>query len=123
VFKYKLDKHRNLQKYKARLVVCGNQQAAGDLLTTATTLASTTFCTLMAMTARFDLKTRQLDAVNAFVNCDLDKVVYIRLPPGFEKPGKVLLLKKALYRLRRSPLLWQQKLTNVFTNLGFKPVL
>jgi hypothetical protein len=32
------------------------------------------------------------------------------------------LLRKALYRLRRSPLLWQQKLTNVFTNLGFKPV-
>ena len=122
VFKYKLDKHRNLQKCKARLVVCGNQQAAGDLPTRATTLASTTFRTLMAMTARFDLETRQLDAINAFVNCDLDEVVYMRLPPGFEKPGKVLLLRKALYRLRRSPLLWQQKLTDVFTNLGFKPV-
>jgi hypothetical protein len=33
------------------------------------------------------------------------------------------LLKKALYKLKQSPLLWQQKLTNVFTNLGFKPVL
>jgi hypothetical protein len=32
------------------------------------------------------------------------------------------LLRKALYRLRRSPLLWQQKLTDVFTNLGFKSV-
>jgi hypothetical protein len=122
VFKYKLDKHRNLQKCKARLVVCGNQQAAGDLLTRATTLASTTFCTLMAITARFDLETRQLDAINAFVNCDLDEVVYMRLLPGFKKPGKVLLLRKALYKLRRSPLLWQQKLTNVFMNLGFKPV-
>jgi hypothetical protein len=58
VFKYKLDKHKNLQKCKARLVVCGNQQAAGDLLTRATTLASTTFRTLIAITARFDLKTR-----------------------------------------------------------------
>jgi hypothetical protein len=105
VFKYKLDKHKNLQKCKARLVVCGNQQAAEDLPTRATTLASTTFRTLMAMTARFDLETRQLDAINAFVNCDLDEVVYIRLPPGFEKPRKVLLLRKALYRLRRSPLL------------------
>jgi hypothetical protein len=47
----------------------------------------------------------------------------MRLPPGFKKPGKVLLLRKALYRLRRSLLLWQQKLTDVFTNLGFKPVL
>jgi hypothetical protein len=46
----------------------------------------------------------------------------MRLPPGFEKPEKVLLLRKALYRLRRLPLLWQQKLTDVFTNLGFKLV-
>jgi hypothetical protein len=105
VFKYKLDKHRNLQKCKARLVVCGNQQAAGDLLTRATTLASTTFCTLMAIIARFNLETRQLDAINAFVNCDLNKIVYIRLLLGFKKPRKVLLLKKALYRLKRSPLL------------------
>jgi hypothetical protein len=32
------------------------------------------------------------------------------------------LLKKALYKLRQLSLLWQQKLTNVFINLGFKPV-
>jgi hypothetical protein len=85
--------------------MCGNQQAAGDLPTRATTLASTTFRTLIAITAHFDLETRQLDVINAFVNCDLDKVIYIRLSPGFEKPGKILLLKKALYRLRQSPLL------------------
>jgi hypothetical protein len=85
--------------------VCENQQTAGDLLTRATTLASTTFCMLMAITARFDLETRQLDAINAFVNCDLDEIVYIRLLPGFKKPEKVLLLRKALYRLRQSPLL------------------
>jgi hypothetical protein len=102
--------------------VCGNQQAAGGLFIRATTLASTTFRTLMAMAAHFDLETRQLDAINAFVNCDLDEVVYMRLSPRFEKPGKILLLKKALYGLKQSPLLWQQKLTDVFTNLGFKPV-
>jgi hypothetical protein len=73
----------------------------------------------MAMTAYFDLETRQLDAVNAFVNCDLDEVVYMRPPPGFKKPGKVILLKKALYGLRRSPLLWQKKLTEAFRALGF----
>ena len=122
VFKYKLDKHRNLQKCKARLVVCGNQQKPGHLPTRATTLASTTFCTLMAITAYFDIETRQMDVINAFVNCDLDEVVYMRLPLGFEKPGKVLLLNKALYGLRRSPLLWQKKLTDAFTNLGFELV-
>ena len=37
VFTYKLDKHHFLQKCKARLVVCGNQQAPGVLPTRATT--------------------------------------------------------------------------------------
>ena len=85
-------------------------------------LEDTTFRTLMAMTAHFDLETHQLDAVNAFVNCDLDESVYMRLPPGFDKPGKVLLLQKALYGLRRSPLLWQKRLTDIFVNLGFEPI-
>jgi hypothetical protein len=120
VFIYKLDKHGYLIKCKARLVVCGNQQAIGDLPTRATTLASAAFRTMMAITARFDLETRQLDAVNAFVNCDLDEVVYMRTPPGFEKPGTVIRLRKALYGLRRSPLIWQKKLTELFRAIGFK---
>jgi len=42
----------------------------------ATTLASTTFWTLMAITAKFDLETTQIDAVNAFIHCDLNEVIY-----------------------------------------------
>jgi len=90
VFIYKTDKHSFLQKCKARLIVCGNQQARGDLPTRVTTLTSTTFQTLMAITVKFDLKTIQIDAVNAFIHCDLDEVVYMKLPPGFMKQGKVL---------------------------------
>jgi transposase InsO family protein len=122
VFAYKTDKHGFLQKCKARLVVCGNQQARGDLPTRATTLASTAFRTLMAITAKFDLETIQMDAVNAFVHCDLDEVVYMKLPPGFTKTGKVLRLRKALYGLRRSPLLWQKNLTDSLREMGFKEV-
>ena len=55
----------------------------------------------MAITAKFDLETTQIDTVNAFVHCDLDEVIYIKLPPGFNnrKKDKVLRLRKALYRL------------------------
>jgi hypothetical protein len=63
------------------------------------------FRILIALVAEFNLELIQMDAINAFVNCDLDEVVYIRIPPGYHKPGKVLRLKKALYGLRRSPLL------------------
>ena len=121
VFTYKTDKHGFLQKCKARLVICGNQQAPADLPTRATTLASTAFRALMAIVAKFDLETVQMDAVNAFVHCYIDEVVYMRPPPGFED-GKVLRLRKALYGLRRSPLLWQRELTSTFREIGYKEV-
>jgi hypothetical protein len=122
VFTYKTDKHGFLVKCKARLVVCGNQQEKGDLPTRATTLASMSFRALMAIAAEYDLELEQMDAVNAFVNCDLDEIVYMRMPPGFEKYGRVLWLRKALYGLRRSPLLWQKDLTKSLQALGFKNV-
>ena len=90
VFIYKIDKHGFLQKCKARLVVCGNQQALGDLPTRATTLASMMFRALMAITAKFDLETVQMDMVNAFINSKLNEVMYMRQPPGFEKGNTVL---------------------------------
>ena len=64
-------------------------------------MASTTFRTLIAITAKFDLETIQIDTVNAFIYCDLNEVVYIKLPLGFNKgkKDKVLRLRKALYGL------------------------
>jgi Reverse transcriptase (RNA-dependent DNA polymerase) len=55
----------------------------------------------MAITAKFNLETTQIDTVNAFVYYNLDEVVYIKLPLGFNKgkTDKVLRLKKALYGL------------------------
>ncbi len=45
--------------------------------------------------------------VNVFVNMYLDEMVFIRHPSGFEnKAGcMVLRLKKAFYKLQRSPFL------------------
>jgi len=67
----------------------------------ATILASTTFRTLIAITVKFDLETTQIDTVNAFIYCNLNEVVYMKLPPGFNKgkTDKVLRLRKALYGL------------------------
>jgi hypothetical protein len=100
-------------------MVCGNQQKPGDLPTRATTLAATSFRTLMAVVAKFDLETIQLDAINAFVNADLDELVYMRTPPGFPVKNHVLRLNKAFYGLRRSPLLWQKELSRALAICGF----
>ena len=104
-------------------MVCGNQQRQHDLPTRATTLAATSLPVLLVLTAKFDLETLQLDAVNAFVHAELlDKTVFMRMPPGYAEQGKVLKLNKALYGLRRSPLLWQQKLTNEMKKLGYAEI-
>ena len=49
-------------------------------------------------------------------------VISLKMPPGFEKENTVFRLKKALYGLRRSPLLWQTELTKSFREMGFKEV-
>ena len=123
VYVYKFDKHGRFQKCKARLVVRGDQQAKSiHEETYAATLAGRSFRTLMATAARFDLELVQYDAVNAFVNARLGRDVFMRMPPGYRKPGIILKLRKALYGLRESPLLWQKDLTATLQELGFNTV-
>ena len=87
-----------------------------------TTLATTSLWVLLATVAKFDLETLQLDALNAFVHADIDETVYMRMPPGYGKPNKVVRLNKALYGLRCSPILWQTKFTGVLRKMGFTEV-
>jgi hypothetical protein len=123
VYVYKFDKHGRFGKAKARLVVRGDQQLRGaDQNTYAATLAGRSFRAIMAIAARFDLELLQFDAVNAFVNAELDEDVFMRMPPGHRRAGWILKLNKALYGLRRSPLLWQRELTQALKALGYAPV-
>ncbi len=62
------------------------------------------------------------DAVNAFPNAHLDEEIFVHLPEGFQTKGILARLLKALYGLRRSPLLWQSLLTSILVKLGLKPV-
>src|SRR6266436_2469008 len=122
VYVYKTDKHRRITKCKARIVVCGNQQKECDLPTRATTLATTSLRVLLTTVVKFDLETLQLDALNAFIHAEINETVYMRMPPGFGKLNKVVQLNKALYGLRRFPILWQTKFTGVLQNMGFTEI-
>jgi transposase InsO family protein len=122
VFTYKLDTDGYLTKFKARICVRGDLQPRSNKDTYAATLAARIFRTLMAMTAAYDLETHHLDAVNAFVNSQLDETVFCKFPDGFEQPDSCLLLLRALYGLRRSPLLWLQELSTTLKELGLKEV-
>ena len=105
IFIYKFDTDGYLVKYKARICVRGDLQERFIEDNYAATLAAWTFRALMALTAVYDLEARQFDAVSAFTNSELDEIIYIECPEGFKDYGRCLLLLRALYGLRRSPLL------------------
>ena len=120
VYTYKLDKHHRLLKCKARLVVRGDQQrniTSQD--TYAATLASRSFRMMMAIAAHYDMELKQYDVTNAFVHATMDREVYMRMPRGYQKPGTILQVNKALYGLRISPLLWQKEFTTTLQALDF----
>ncbi|KAG7150913.1 Retrovirus-related Pol polyprotein transposon TNT 1-94 like [Verticillium longisporum] len=130
VWKYKVDSAGYVTKFKARLCVRGDQQPKNEMETYASTLAAKTFRTLMAICAEFDLDTHQLDAVNAFPNAHLDETVYVWAPQGWglmqdmqqkkdtSQRRTIFKLKRALYGLRRSPLLWHKLLSEAMRKIG-----
>ncbi|KAI0993201.1 hypothetical protein K3495_g14983 [Podosphaera aphanis] len=121
VLTYKQDKEGRLSKHKARICVRGDlHRTTRD--TFAATLAVSTFRALMSLVAAFNMEVISLDAVNAFLNSKLDKAVVCEFPPGYEIVGKKILLKRALYGLPRSPLLWAQTVEKELENLGFEKV-
>ena len=67
------------------------------------------------------LETRQVDYVNAFAQATLDKEVYIEMPQGFEHDQDcVPKLKKSLYGMSDSPLLFFELLKRNLEDIGFK---
>jgi hypothetical protein len=65
----------------------------------------TTVHLLLILEVFLQLKSKQGDVTAAFLHADLEEGenVYVELPIGFRKQGKVLKLKKTLYGLRQSP--------------------
>ena len=122
VFIYKFDEDGWLEKYKARLVVRRDLYQNDQQETYAATLATRVFRTLIVVVVHFDLDIFQLDAVNTFINALLDKVVHIKIPEGYSMPEHCFELKRTLYGLPRSPLLWFNELSTVITELGLQPV-
>ena len=63
-----------------------------------------TFYLLYAFIASFNLDIIQIDTINAFINALIDNKVYLIPLKGIDLPPKFsLCLKKAIYRLQKSP--------------------
>ena len=69
------------------------------------------------------LETRQVDYVNAFAQANLNKNVFVELPQGFKHNNDVpcvLWLKKRLYGLWDTPLMFFELLKSNLQAIGFK---
>jgi hypothetical protein len=122
VFTYKVDADGFLTRCRSRIVVRGDLQEESTILSTyAATLAARSFRIACAIAAHFDLEMKQFDVVNAFVNATRSSEgppVICKLPPGFERPGYVVEVDRALYGLRDSPALWYNDWTGTLKSIG-----
>jgi hypothetical protein len=111
-------------KHKARLMAKGYVQWAGvdfeEVFAPVARLESVRL--ILAIAAHRGWEVHHMDVKSAFLNGDLEEVVYVTQPPGFTSDGReheVYRLHKALYGLRQAPRAWNAKLDTSLTSLGF----
>ena len=124
VFKTKLDPEGDFTCYRARLVAEGFSQSFGiDCNETfAPVVGHSSLRLLFAISAVKKLKIHHLDVNTAFLNGDLREEIFLELPEGFNDGSSqncVLLLKKAVYGLRQSARVWNEKAHEILLELGF----
>lgn len=123
VFSIKNDKNGNPAKYKSRLVAKGfTQEYMVDYNETYAPVARiATFRLMLAFANEHNLLVHHMDVTTAFLNGDLDTVIYMKVPPGIKhKPNQVCRLKKAIYGLKQSARCWYDKFDSVIKSFGFK---
>ena len=91
-------------RFKVYLIVCGDFQAVSQKKVKVITATYWTFHLLYAFITSFNLDIIQINTVNAFINALVNDKVYLIPPKGINLlPRYSLRLRKAIYRLRKSP--------------------
>ncbi|KAF0707421.1 hypothetical protein AaE_013609, partial [Aphanomyces astaci] len=124
VFKVKYDQGGNVDKFKARLVARGFSQRYGvDYSNTyAPVIKQASVRLIYVLAAIFKCEITHLDFPQAYLNAKTDFDIYIELPEGFDVDTKkyVGLLRKGLYGLKQSGMLWHEEADKALIALDFK---
>ncbi|GKC30426.1 retrovirus-related pol polyprotein from transposon TNT 1-94 [Tanacetum coccineum] len=124
VYKIKLDEYGEVLKNKARLVAKGYCQEAGINFEESFALVARleAIRLFIANAASQNMTIFQMDVKTAFLNGELNEVVYVSQPKGFidpNQPTHVYRLKKALYGLKQAPRAWYDKLSRFLMSIRF----
>eukprot|EP00644_Phytophthora_capsici_P005569 jgi/Phyca11/97425/e_gw1.2.919.1 len=94
VFKTKLDAGGGIERFKARLVACGNEQEFGVNygLTFAAVIEMSSVKVILALARKWRVKAKHGDVPNAYVKADKeeDLDIFTHLPQGMSVPDDVL---------------------------------
>ena len=125
VLKTKTDVDGNIIKYKARLVAQGFSQQPGINFeeTFAPVGRSTSLWILLTLAAAHNLEIHQADVEGAYLNNDLDRHIYMKIPQAYNQldPScNALKLRKTLYGLKQSGCKWWKVLGEALNQIGFK---
>lgn len=135
MFKTKFNPDGSEERKKARLVILGCRQREGiDYEQTFAPVAKlTTVRTLLVVATQANWIVCRMDVKNAFLHGDLMEDVYMRVPAGYQGPGKkievgqhtyhdrqvVCKLNKSLYGLKQAPRQWFAKSSQALKHFGF----
>ena len=121
VFKIKHNADGSVDRYKARLVAKGfSQQPGTDYDDTYAPVARyDSLRLLLALAAHNKWTPRQLDVKSEFLYGNLDRKIYMEIPDGYKEPDKCYLLRKSIYGLKQSPLVWYETLSSLLNKDRF----
>lgn len=86
--------------YKIRIIIKKNPKYQFDVF--AVTLTALFFPFLFVLVAAFDFNTKYYDAMNAFINSNINKFTVCKISPGWPDDKNILLMFiKILYGLKQ----------------------
>lgn len=122
IYKTKINPDGDKTQFKARLVLCGNEQEKGDNYSP--TIHAELVRLFLALAAINDCEISTLDVTGAFI-CEFlpdDIPIYMRLPKHIctGEADRIVKLIRSLYGLREAPLIFFTGLSTYLISMGFK---